>query len=134
MAEAAGYVLRIATKQWVTQVFSSAIYYTGLRRKWRPDQVALFVHKTSFGDALVGYGVVAGVHEREELTDYDRRACEEFGWRRAIEFKYVVQFERPLLVKGTFLPDLKVRGRFLHGFPLKKDQVDNLIMLGESLK
>ena len=134
MVETAGYILRIATKQWVTQVFGSAIYYTGLRRKWRSNQVALFAHKTSFGDAIVGYGVVAGVHEREELMDYDRRACEEFGWRRAIEFKYVVQFKRPLPVKGTFLPDLKVSGKLLHGFPLKKDQADNLIMLAENLK
>ena len=134
MTEVAGYILRIATKQWVVQVFSLAMYYTGLRRKWRSDQLALFVHKTSFGDAIVGYGVVASFYDRREFTDYDRRACEKFGWSKAIEFKYVVQFESPLLVRETFLRDLKVRGRLLHGFPLKKDQMDSLISQGENLK
>lgn len=132
MPDAAGYVMKIATKQWVTQVFSLAIYYTALRRKWRTDQKILFVHKTSFGDAIVGYGVVAKALEKEELTSPDKIMCQKLGWKRAIEFRYVFQFPKPLPVKETFLPGLKIRGRFLHGFPLKKDQLDTIIARGEA--
>ena len=32
--EADGYILRIASKEWVERVFDLAIYYTSTRRKW----------------------------------------------------------------------------------------------------
>jgi hypothetical protein len=51
-----GYILRIAKKEWVEKVFNSAMYYTGARRKWQTGQTILFVGKTEFGDAFIGYG------------------------------------------------------------------------------
>ncbi|HEY4674661.1 MAG TPA: hypothetical protein VIH48_01255 [Candidatus Bathyarchaeia archaeon] len=134
MAEACGYILRISTKEWVDQVFDMAIYYTSVRRKWKPGQNILFVHKTTVGDALVGYGIIENVLERDALSEEEKHECEQHGWKRAIEFKYVLRFNKPLPVKQTFLKDFRVRGRALHGFPVSKEQFDSVISQAESLQ
>jgi hypothetical protein len=132
--EVASYVLRIATKQWVDHVFNMAIYYTSFRRKWKPEQTILFVHKTTVGDAIVGYGVIGSVLEKEELSEEDRSECEKYGWKKAITFKYVVRFEKPLPIKETFLKDSKFRGRYMHGLQLTKEQLESILNQAEALK
>jgi hypothetical protein len=134
MAEVCGYILRISTEEWVDQVFDMAIYYTSVRRKWKPGQSILFVHKTDVGDAVVGYGVIENVYEKDELSEEEKHECEEHGWKRAIEFKYVLKFEKPLPVKETFLKALRVRGRTLHGFPVNKEQLGSVISQAERLR
>lgn len=131
MSEVGGYILRIATKQWLNQVFSMAIYYTNMRRKWRHGQTILFVHKTNVGDALVGYGLIERACEKDELSEQDKYECERGGWRTAIEFKYVKQFDKPLLIKDTFLKGSKLRGRYFHGLRLGKNQLDALLAQAE---
>jgi hypothetical protein len=131
MGEKAGYILRIATKQWVNQVFDTAMYYTGARRKWKPEQTILFVHKTSVGDSIVGYGVVENVYFLDELSDEEKRECERHGWREAIEFKYVKEFEKALPIKETVLKDINVHGKLLHGLPLSSEQINSVINQAE---
>ena len=134
MVEADGYILRIATEKWVDQVFNIAIYYTGARRKWKAGQTIVFMHKTSIGDAVIGYGVIENVYERDELSEEERLECEKYGWKKAIEFKYIIKFEKPLPVKETFLKDLKLRGKYLHGFLLNREQLNAIISRAESLQ
>lgn len=131
MSELKGYILRIATMEWVDQVFNMAIYYTSLRREWKAGQIVMFVHKTSFGDAFVGYGEIGNVYGLDELSDEERRECEKCGWKKVIEFRYVIRFEKPLPIKQTFLKDLKIRGRTLHGFSLNKEQLNSIISYAE---
>lgn len=132
MSEVEGYILRIATKQWVNQVFSMAIYYTNLRRKWKTGQTILFVHKTNVGDALVGYGITEKACEKDELSEQDKHECERGGWKRAIEFRYVKQFDKPLAVKDTFLKGSKLRGRYFHGLKLDKNQLETILAQAEA--
>jgi hypothetical protein len=134
MEGTSGYILRIATKQWVNQVFNSAMYYTSARRKWKPEQIILFVHKTSIGDSLIGYGVIGNIYDLDELSEEERRECEKHGWKKAIEFKYVSEFEKALPIKETILKDIKVRGKLLHGLSLSKGQIDSVISQAECLK
>lgn len=125
--EVAGCILRIATEQWVDHVFEMAIYYTNMKRKWKSGQAILFIHKTPIGDALVGYGVVDHVTERRALSEEDRLQCDRGSWKRAIEFKYVKRFEKPLLVKYTFLKGSKRHGRFVQGLELNKEQLEQIL-------
>ncbi len=134
MVEADGYILRIATEKWVDQVFNLAIYYTGARRKWKVGQTIIFTHKTKIGDAVIGYGVIGNIYEKDELSEEERRECEKWGWKKAIEFKYIIKFEKPLPVKETFLKDLKLRGKYLHSLPLNKEQMDSIISRAERLQ
>jgi len=127
--EIAGYVLRIMSDYWVDHVFNMAIYYTNLRRRWKPDQTIIFIHRTNAGDAIVGYGVIENVCEQNELSEEERLGSEE--WKEAIVFKYVVRFEKPLPVKETFLKEPKFRGRYVHGLPLSKEQLDSILKLAE---
>jgi hypothetical protein len=129
--EIAGYILRIMSDYWVDHVFNMAIYYTNLRRRWKPDQTIIFMHKTNAGDAIVGYGVIENVCEQDELSEEERLESEE--WKEAIVFKYVVRFEKPLQVKETFLKEPKFRGRYVHGLPLSKEQLDSILKQAESL-
>jgi len=131
MGEKAGYILRIATKKWVNQVFDTAMYYTSARRKWKPEKTILFMHKTSVGDSFIGYGVIEGVYGLDELSEEERRECERNGWKAAIGFKYVREFEKALPIKETFLKDLNVRGKLLHGLPLSGEQVESVIRQAE---
>jgi len=134
MVEATGYILRISTKEWVDQVFSLAIYYTGTRRKWKLGQIIIFVHKTSIGDAIIGYGEIGNVYASDELSEDERSECEKWGWKKAIEFKYVIKFDKPLSIKETFLKSSKLRGKSLQGFPLTKEQVNSIISQAEQLQ
>ena len=134
MVEADGYILRIATEKWVDQVFNLAIYYTSARRKWKVGQTIVFMHKTNIGDAVIGYGVIENVYERDELSEEERLECEKYGWKKALEFKYVIKFEKPLPVKETFLKDLKLRGKYLHGFLLNREQLNAVISRAERLQ
>ena len=132
MSEFEGYILRIATRQWVNQVFGMAIYFTNLRRKWKRGQTILFVHKTSVGDALVGYGLIERAWEKDKLSEQDKDACEKGSWKRAIEFRYVKQFDKPLAVKETFLKGSKHRGRYFHGLKLDKNQLKAVLDQAEA--
>ncbi len=131
MSEVAGYILRIATKEWVDQVFDSAIYYTSISRKWTRGYTILFVHKTVEGDAFIGYGVIENVYMKEELSTEEKQRCEEEGWMRALEFKYVKELEKPLPVKETFLKNTKLRGRLLQGLTVTRKQLDATINQAE---
>jgi hypothetical protein len=131
MKKAEGYILRISTEEWVEQVFDLAIYYTGFRRKWRPGQTIMFVHKIDVGDAVIGYGVIENIYERDELSEEERHECEKHGWMKALEFKYVLKFDKPLPIKETVLKDRKVHGRYLHGLSLNKQQLSSIIDQGE---
>jgi hypothetical protein len=134
MAEADGYILRIAKKEWVNQVFEMAIYYTGFRRKWKVGQIIIFVHKTALGDAFMGYGEIGNVYGLDELSEEERSECEKWGWKKAIEFKYIIRFEKPLPIKETFLKDMKIRGRTLHGFRLSREKLNSIISDAERLQ
>ena len=92
------------------------------------------MHKTNIGDAVIGYGVIENVYERDELSEEERLECEKYGWKKAIEFKYIIKFEKPLPVKETFLKDLKLRGKYLHGLLLNREQLNAIISRAESLQ
>lgn len=134
MATPKGLILRIATKEWVNQVFDYAIYYTSARRKMSAGQTVLFVHKTRFGDAFIGYGEIGNIRTVEELSEFERSLCEKWGWKRAIELKYIVKFEKSLPIRETFLKDLKVRGKTLHCFPLSEEDLNQIIGKAEKGK
>lgn len=131
MVDIGGYILRIATKEWVDQVFNLAIYYTSSRRDWKTGQRIIFVHKTKIGDAFVGYGEIGNIYASDELSEEEKRECERLGWKKAIEFRYIIRFDKPLPIKETFLKNSKLRGRSLHGFALKKEQIDSIIIQAE---
>ena len=134
MPDAEGYILRIATKKWLNHVFDMAIYYTSVRRKWEKGQMIIFVHKTIFGDSFVGYGEIGNVYSAKELSEEERQYCEKHGWKKAIEFRYVIPFENPLPIKDTFLKESKLRGKILHGFPLNKRQINSIINKAEQIQ
>jgi hypothetical protein len=131
MGEERGFIFRIASEQWVSQVFDMATYFTNIRRKWARGQTILFLHKTRVGDALIGYGVVSSVCEKDELSEEERKISEVGGWKRAIQFEYVKQFDNPLPLKSTFLKDSKRRGRYFHGLGLNPSQLKGIISQAE---
>jgi hypothetical protein len=131
MDVAEGYILRIAKKEWIEKVFNSAVYYTSSPRKWQTGQTVLFLAKTEVGDSFIGYGVIENVYMKEELSEEERMECEAFGWQKALEFKYIVRFDKPLALRETFLRDSKLRGKFLHGLHLKMEQVNSIISQAE---
>lgn len=134
MVETEGYILRIATEKWVNQVFDIAVYYTSIRRRWKPNQTIAFIHKTIVGDAIIGYGVIDNIYEKDELSEKEKHECEKYGWKKAIEFKYVMKFGKPLPINETFLKNSKLRGRYFHGLKLDKDQLNSIITQAECLQ
>jgi len=129
--EAAGYILRITRKEWVDQVFERTKYYVGIRRRWKPNQIIFFVHKTARGDAFIGNGVISDFQSFEELTEDEKRECEKWNCRGTLNFTYVVRFEKPLLIKEAFLRDSKLKGKYLHGLALTREQADSILSLAE---
>ena len=134
MSESEGYVLRITTDAWVAQVFDTATYHTSSSTKLKKDQTIMFIHKTEAGDSIVGYGVIQNIIDKEMLSSMEKEQCQKHGWKKAIEFSYVLRFEKPLLVKETFFKDTKLRGRCFHGLRLSKEQVRTLVSQAENLQ
>ena len=132
MTEVEGYILRVSTRRWVNRVFDMAIYFTNMRRKWKNGQTVLFLHKTRAGDAFVGYGLVEKILDVTELSELDRLDCEKGRWNRAIEFKYVKRFGKPLPIKDTVLESLKLHGRYVHGVALGKNELDSILAQAET--
>jgi hypothetical protein len=83
------------------------------------------------GDAFVGYGLVENTYKKDELSEHERCECEKGHWKRALEFRYVKQFEKPLYIKETFLKDTKLRGRYLHGLSLAEKQIKSIVAQAE---
>lgn len=108
-----------------------ATYYTSTSTKLKKDQTVIFVYKTDVGDSIVGYGVIQDVVDKEMLSSEEKKQCQKHGWKKAIEFSYVLRFQKPLPVKETFFKDTKLRGRCFHGFRLSKEQVNALISQAE---
>jgi hypothetical protein len=131
MSEADGYILRISSDKLVNQVFDSTVYYTNMQRKWKERHVILFLHRTTIGDAFVGYGVIRKACRRELLANEDRKACEAGDWRTALEFLYVKRFANPVLIKDTFLNKSKLRGRYLHGLHIEKSHLESVLKQNE---
>jgi len=123
-----GSILRIATKELVDLVFNMAIYYTNMNRKWSSGHMILFVHKTELGDAFIGYGSIEHVSEKDALSEEEQIECLQGGWKKAIEFRYVRRFAKPLLIKDTFFKESKLRGRYFHGLKLSKQQVNEILL------
>jgi hypothetical protein len=134
VGQKSGSILRIATKELVDVVFEMAIYYTNMNRKWNSGHMILFVNKTELGDAFVGYGSIERISEKDILSEEEQAECFRGGWKRAIEFKYVKRFAKPLLIKDTFFKDSKLRGRYFHGLTLNEQQVNELIQQGDVRK
>jgi len=133
MSEIKGYIMRIATKEWVNQVFDLAMYYTSIHRKMSTGQTILFINKTELGDAFIGYGEIENIYSIDVLSEEEKRKCEKHGWKKALEFKYIIKFDKPLPLKETFVKELKLRGKSLHGFPLKSKQVNEIVRQAEQL-
>jgi len=129
MVEAAGYILRITSNFWVDHVFDMAIYYTNLHRTWRAGQMIIFTHKTESGDSVVGYGVIEGACQQNELAEEERFEPEK--WETALVFRYVLKFEKPLSIRETFLKEPKFRGRYAHGLSVTQEQIDSILNRAE---
>ncbi len=125
--ESYGYILRIATDEWLEQVYRLKKYYPGLNRRWDEGTVILLAKKAEAGDSFIGYGIVERVMRLEELPPDERAYCEEHGWKSAIVFKELYRFDPPYPIKESILKDDPRRGRPLHGVRLTVEEVNSII-------
>ena len=121
------YILRISREEWYRQVFSIKKYFPGVPRKWEPGGIIFLARKTEKGDSLIGYGIIGKFVKRELLPEDRRKECEKMGWKGAIVFSELYKIDPPLPIKETILSAAKARGRYFHGYPLTKEEVDLLI-------
>lgn len=130
-SERQGYILRISKDEWVKQVYDRKKYYVGVRRRWKPGLTILFARKAEKGDSFIGYGVVGSVQGVSELSEEERGECEKEGWKHALNFESLFEFEPPLLIKETVLKDVKARGKYLHGLRLTQSQIQSILSQAE---
>jgi len=125
------YVLRISKEEWYRQVFSIKKYFPGVPRKWEPGGIIFLARKAEKGDSLIGYGVIGEFVEKDLLPEERRKECERMGWKGAIVFSELYKFDPPIPIKETVLSASKAKGRYFHGYPLTKDQVDSILRIAE---
>ncbi len=82
------------------------------------------MHRTDVGDAVVGYGVIQEIYEKDALSEEEMEGCIEGGWKKAIIFQYVKKLENPVPAKKIFPTCTKYRGRYFHGLPVSKEQIE----------
>lgn len=120
-------ILRITKEEWLQQVFGLRMYYTGLKRRWKPGMMILFARKSDKGDSFIGYGIVHTIKKVDEFTENEKRESQEFGWTRRIDFGKMLKFEPPLALKNTSLADITQKGKFLHGYCLNEAEARAII-------
>jgi len=121
------YILRISREEWYRQVFSIKKYFPGVPRKWESGGIIFLARKAEKGDSLIGYGIIGKFVKRELLPEDRRKECERMGWKGAIIFSELYKIDPPLPIKETILSAAKARGRYFHGYPLTKDQVESVL-------
>lgn len=122
-----GYILRIATDEWLKQVYRLKRYYPGLNRRWDEGTVILLAKKAEAGDSFIGYGIVERVMRPEELPPDERAYCEGHGWKGAIVFKELYSFDPPYPIKESILKGDSRKGKYLHGVRLTVEEVNSII-------
>ena len=128
-----GYVLRITKEEWFRQVFTIKKYYPGVRRRWEPNAKILLVRNSENGDSFVGYGILMQYLKRDQLSEDERKKCELMQWTGALVFRELFRFDPPLLLRETILSGSRVRGSYLHGYPLTNGQVDSILTRAKEL-
>ncbi|MBS7625087.1 hypothetical protein KEJ29_05870 [Candidatus Bathyarchaeota archaeon] len=121
------FILRITKEEWMKQVFTIKKYYPGVPRHWREGGLIFFARGSERGDSIIGYGVVEKFIDKEKLRGRERSECEKMGWRGAIVFSELYKFDPPLLIKETILGGLRAKGKYLHGYPLTEQQVNEIL-------
>lgn len=127
------FILRITREDWLKRVFILKKYYPGVPRCWEKGGLVFFARKSEAGDSLIGYGVIEDFVRKDNLSDKERLECDIMNWKGAIIFKEIYKFEPPIPIKETFLAELKLKGKYLHGFQLTNDQVAEILEVAERI-
>lgn len=127
------FILRITKEEWLRRVFGIKRYYPGVPRIWEKDGIVFFARKSEVGDSLIGYGIIEEFVKRDNLSDKEKLECEIMNWRGAIIFKEMYKFEPPIPIKKTPLANLKVKGKYLHGFQLTEAQAAEILEIAEKI-
>jgi hypothetical protein len=130
--ESYGYILRISTDSWLSQVYELKKYYSGVVRGWKRDTPILLAKKTEVGDSFIGYGVVGKVEMLWELLPEEEAYCRENNWKCALTFKALNRFEKPYPIKESILAEDARKGSYLHGARLKGEEVDEILDAAET--
>jgi len=125
------HILRITKEEWFRQVFKTKKYYPGVRRKWKPNSRILLVRNSEDGDSFVGYGSLQEYIKRDLLPEEEKEECTAMGWTGVLIFNSLFRFDPPLLIKDTILSGGRARGRCLHGYPLKDEQLRSIMEQAE---
>jgi len=121
------YILRISREEWYRQVFSIKKYFPGVPRRWEPGGIIFLARKVEKADSLIGYGVIGEFVKKDLLPEDRKRECEMMGWKGAIVFSELYKIDPPVPIKETILSAAKARGRYFHGYPLTKDQIESIL-------
>jgi hypothetical protein len=122
-----GCILRITKEEWVHQVFDLRMYYTGVKRKWTPGMMIFFARNSGRGDSFIGSGVIQTIKTVDELTENEKRECQEYGWTRRLDFSKMSKFEPPVLLRNTPLANVPQKGSFLQGYYLNESEIDAIL-------
>jgi len=86
-----------------------------------------FARKAGGRDSFIGHGVIQEVLLSKDLGNEERKICEKMGWKRKILLgETVARYAVPLPVKDILGED-SPRGNRLHGYPLTRGQVAEIL-------
>ncbi|GIU71617.1 MAG: hypothetical protein KatS3mg003_1096 [Candidatus Nitrosocaldaceae archaeon] len=125
------YILRIAKDEWIRLVFGKKVYYTAMRRRWKPSSKILFVKRMDRGDSLIGYGIIDDIIDLDDISGKERELCLNNGWIKKLIFSKMIKFEPPILIKDTEIAEWPQKGALLHGAPITDEQLEEVIKLSK---
>jgi hypothetical protein len=94
------FIIRLTSEAAEARLFTNRWLFVGLRRSWTKGSKILFVRKI---DGFLGYGIIAGIQQIEELDAQERQLCLEKNWSAKISFSKLTRFLPPVPIEDTQL-------------------------------
>lgn len=92
------FIIRLTNEAAEARLFTNKWLFVGLRRSWTRGSKVLFVRKI---DGFLGYGIIAGIQQIEELDSQERQVWLEKNWSAKITFSRLTRFLPPVPIEDT---------------------------------
>ena len=124
------HILRISRDEWIRQVYDVGKYYSGMIgvKGWQIGSTVVFLKKVGKKDSVIGHGSIAGIETIDDMSEEEKKMCQENGWKSAVRFADLKKLEPAKPINETAIGKWGARGQYLHGRALSNEELETILV------